>query len=146
MNDAIQNSREGTKLQERFKAEYDKTKAAMDKKGQDLERRANDFNGIQGTLSEAEREKRRAALTQEIEAFQAETEKASRDFMASMEKAMGPLYDRAEKAVGELAKARGYLAVVENGTENAIIYASPGISVVDVTPEITAALDGRKPK
>jgi outer membrane protein len=141
---AIEASNEGRALQDKFKATYDKTNEKMQQKGKDLERRADEFNAAQASMTDADRDKRRSALEKEIADFEKETEKASQDFRASVEKAMTPLLERAEKIVADLAKANDWLAVVENGSENAIIYANPQVAVLDITSELTQALNSKK--
>ncbi|MDR2338963.1 MAG: OmpH family outer membrane protein [Deltaproteobacteria bacterium] len=144
MGKAIDASSEGKSLNGKFGAEYEKTRTRLNDKGKDLERRANEFNQNQASMSEKDRESKRVALTKELEAFDKETEKANQDFRATVEKGMLPLYQRAEKVVQDLAKKGNYLAVVENGTDNAVLFSGPGIAVVDITNEVTLGLDGKK--
>jgi outer membrane protein len=144
MGKAIEESNEGKALQDKFKSTFEATRVKMDQKGAELEKRVTDFNRNQNSIPESEREKTMASLEKEISDFEKETEAESQKFRASVEEAMNPLYDRAEAIVMELARTQNYLAVVENGSANAIIYAEPSISVVDITPEVIKALNGKR--
>jgi outer membrane protein len=144
MTKAIEDSTEGRTLRDKFKADFEATNTKMSEKGAALERKANEFNQNQANMSDKDREKNRIALEKEITDFEAETEKASQDFRAAVEKAMNPLYARAEQIVSDLAKANNYLIVVENGSANAIIFADPSISVVDITADVTKAVNAKK--
>ncbi|MDR2406182.1 MAG: OmpH family outer membrane protein [Deltaproteobacteria bacterium] len=144
MTKAIDDSNEGKSLQNKFKSEFDKTKGKLDEKGRSLETRANDFGRKQATMAEAERDKTRNALEKEIEAYQNETQKASDDFKAAVGKAMTPLLTRAEKLIQDISKENKYLAVVENGSQNAVIYMDPSITAVDITGDVTKALNSKR--
>ncbi|MDR2200025.1 MAG: OmpH family outer membrane protein [Deltaproteobacteria bacterium] len=143
MTKAIEESATGKSLQAKFKSDFDKTSEKMNQRGKDLEKKVEEFNRTQGALSESEREKAKTALEKEIGDFEKETRKASDDFRSQVEKAMSPLYDRAEKIASDLAKTNKYTAVVENGSANAIIYAEPRIAVVDITGDVTKALNAK---
>jgi outer membrane protein len=144
MGKAIEDSNEGKRLQERFKGTFELTNTKMKDKGDALEKKVNDFNKNQASMSTEERERAQNSLRKELEDYNKETQKASDEFKASVEKAMDPLIKKAETIVQDLSKSNNYLAVVENGTENAIIYADTSLSVVDITAEVTNALNSQR--
>ncbi|MDR1166688.1 MAG: OmpH family outer membrane protein [Deltaproteobacteria bacterium] len=147
MAQAIDDSRDGQaaskKIAARYQAKLDALKAKEDKLSQKTEL----FNLDAASLSQSDLDKRRAALEKEAAALQAEFDKAGADLQSEAEKTYGPLYDRAAKIVSDLAAERGLLMVMNTGEdfENAVIFAAANAHFVDLTADVTKALDaGRK--
>jgi Skp family chaperone for outer membrane proteins len=83
----------------------------------------------------------KSALQRDVGLFREEAAQATRDFQAKMDKALDPVHSRAVKEAAALAKARGWLALVDSCMKDPAEAFAPGLKVEIATQDVTKALD-----
>jgi outer membrane protein len=142
---AIDNSKQGAAANKKVQKKFDELSAKLQAKEKELQAKVDAFNTAAPTLTPEERSRREADLEKDVAAYQAQADAANTDMETMADANYGPIYDKAVALVGDIASQKGLAAVLENSSEDkATIYSASYTKFVDITDEVTAALDKKR--
>ncbi|MDR2354466.1 MAG: OmpH family outer membrane protein [Deltaproteobacteria bacterium] len=139
---AIDDSQVGKAASQKLQERYDRIQAQLDTKRQALEKKVQALNQEASSLSYESYNSKREALEKETRALQEEIEKSSAEFKKAADALYGPIYDRAESHLKRIATEKGLIAVID-GEKSSVLFAVPNTRFLNLTEEITQALDNQ---
>jgi outer membrane protein len=133
----ISDSKKGKAAQAKLKNKEDSLKKTLEPKAQNLQKKRDELEKAVPTLSQEAFEKRRDDLTKEYNAFVQEEQKAVEDMQKLQNDTMQPLLQSIQTVVGNIAKERGYILVIDV-TGGGVVFAE---SSLDITNDVIKAVD-----
>ncbi|MDR0548956.1 MAG: OmpH family outer membrane protein [Deltaproteobacteria bacterium] len=134
---AVDDSKAGKTAKNKLKAKHESLQKSLEAKEKELEKKDRDLKNQVATLNQEALEKRRGEFLKEIQTYRDQAQKASEEMQKALNDALSPIYSKAEQAAAKLASERGFTAVLD-AKEGGVIFFQ---SSIDITPEITKALD-----
>lgn len=139
MQKAIQSTTAGKKAKEILDQEYQKRKAKLDKKRQDIEAMTKDLEKKKNLMSEEALQRRQMEIQEEMLKFQKEVGEQQLEMQKKEEELARPILEKMRKIIDKLALEKNLDLVIEN--KGQILYLKP---TLDITDEVVKVFEKEK--
>jgi len=136
---AIQGTQSGRQAKEALDGEFQKRKAKLDKKKNDIESMGKDLEKKKNLMSEEALQKKQMEIQEEMMKFQKEVAENQLEIQKKEEELVKPIIDRMRVTIEKVAKAKGLTMVLEN--KGQVIFAS---KESDITDDVVKAFEKEK--
>lgn len=140
MQKAIQSTTAGKKAKESLDAEFQKRKGTLDKSKADIEKMGQDLEKKKSVLSEEVLGKKQMELQEEMMKFQKKVGENQLDLQKKEEELLKPILTKMKAVVEKVASEKGYTMVLEAKGQN-VLYAQKD---ADLTDDVVKAFEKEK--
>jgi outer membrane protein len=127
---AIQETEEGKNARNRLRGEFEQRKAAIDKKGADLEKMQQEYDKQQAVLSDDAKRKKQEEFQKLLIDARKSANELQEDMAGKEQQAMQGILQKLQSIVAEIAEREGLTFVIDKAT---LLY---GPQAADVTNEV----------
>jgi outer membrane protein len=139
MQKAIQATQSGKKAKDSLDAEFQKRKAKLDKKKNDIEAMGKDLEKKKNLMSEEALQKKQMEIQEEMMKFQKEVAENQLEIQKKEEELVKPIVEKMRATIEKVAKAKNLTMVIEN--KGQVLFASKEI---DITEDVVKAFENEK--
>lgn len=138
----VEKSKDGKKLNDELKKEFEKRQKEIEKKKADLDKMNEDIEKKKSVLSEEALQKRSIEFQGEVQKVREAMAKSQMEFQKKQNELYEPIIKKLKSIIEKVAKDKGYSMVIRsNQTEQIVLYAA---AEHDLTDEVVSALDKDK--
>lgn len=106
----------------------------------EFQRMADEYEKNRSTMNETKQRETEENLQEMYNRIQQQAQQNQQDFQRAQQEKLQPIFDKVRKAIEEVAKAGGYVYIMEKGS---VLYINEALSK-DVTTEVRAQLNKMK--
>lgn len=139
---ALVSTKDGQKAATDLTSRFNPKKADFEKRQNDINQLQDQLNRGRNTLSDEARQNLMREIDQKTKSLKYDTEDAQSDLTQQEQKIMGELFGRLRAVVDKYAKDNGYVLVLDDSSQQTMVYAS---SSIDITRDIIELYDKNSP-
>lgn len=139
---ALVSTKDGQKAANEITSRFQPKKAEFDKRQNEINQLQDQLNRGRNTLSDEARQNLVREIDQKTKSLKYDTEDAQAELNNTEQKIMGELYGRIRAVVDKYAKDNGYILVLDDSSQQMLVYAS---SAIDITRDIIELYDKNSP-
>lgn len=139
---ALVSTKDGQKAASEITARFQPKKAEFEKRQNEINQLQDQLNRGRNTLSDEARQNLVRDIDQKTKSFNRDREDAEAELNNTEQKIMGELYGRIRAVVDKYAKDNGYILVLDDSSQQMMVYAS---SSIDITRDIIELYDKNSP-
>lgn len=139
---ALVSTKDGQKAANELNSRFTPKKADFEKRQNDINQLQDQLNRGRNTLSEDARQNLIREIDQKTKSLKYDTEDAQSELNQQEQKIMGELFGRLRAVVDKYAKDNGYVLVLDDSSQQTMVYAS---SAIDITRDIIELYDKNSP-
>jgi len=139
---ALVSTKDGQKAAGELNSKFTPKKADFEKRQNDINQLQDQLNRGRNTLSDEARQNLIREIDQKTKSLKYDTEDAQTDLNQQEQKIMGELFGRLRAVVDKYAKDNGYVLVLDDSSQQTMVYAS---SAIDITRDIIELYDKNSP-
>ena len=135
---ALVSTKDGQKAANEITTRFSPKKADFEKRQNELTQLQDQLNRGRNTLSDEARQNLVREIDQKTKSLKYDTEDAQAELNQEEQKIMGELFARVRAVVDKYAKDNGYVLVLDDSSQQVMVYAS---SSIDITRDIIELYD-----
>ena len=139
---ALVSTKDGQKAASELTNRFQPKKTEFDKRQNEINQLQDQLNRGRNTLSDDARQNLVREIDQKTKSLKYDTEDAQAELNNTEQKIMGELYGRIRAVVDKYAKDNGYILVLDDSSQQMMVYAS---SSIDITRDIIELYDKNSP-
>ena len=139
---ALVSTKDGQKAASELTNRFQPKKTEFDKRQNEINELQDKLNRGRNTLSDDARQNLVREIDQKTKSLKYDTEDAQAELNNTEQKIMGELYGRIRAVVDKYAKDNGYILVLDDSSQQMMVYAS---SSIDITRDIIELYDKNSP-
>jgi outer membrane protein len=139
---ALVSTKDGQKAANEITTRFSPKKADFEKRQNELNQLQDQLNRGRNTLSDEARQNLVREIDQKTKSLKYDTEDAQTELNQEEQKIMGELFGRVRAVVDKYAKDNGYVLVLDDSSQQVMVYAS---SSIDITRDIIELYDKNSP-
>ena len=139
---ALVSTKDGQKAANDITTRFNPKKAEFEKRQTELSNLQDQLNRGRNTLSDEARQNLVREIDQKTKSLKYDTEDAQAELNQEEQKIMGELFGRIRAVVDKYAKDNGYVLVLDDSSQQTMVYAS---SSIDITRDIIELYDKNSP-
>jgi len=139
---ALVSTKDGQKAANEITTRFAPKKADFEKRQNELNQLQDQLNRGRNTLSDEARQNLVREIDQKTKSLKYDTEDAQAELNQEEQKIMGELFGRVRAVVDKYAKDNGYVLVLDDSSQQVMVYAS---SSIDITRDIIELYDKNSP-
>jgi outer membrane protein len=139
---ALVSTKDGQKAATELTSRFNPKKADFEKRQNDINQLQDQLNRGRNTLSDEARQNLMREIDQKTKSLKYDTEDAQSELTQEEQKIMGELFGRVRAVVDKYAKDNGYVLVLDDSSQQTMVYAS---SSIDITRDIIELYDKNSP-
>ena len=139
---ALVSTKDGQKAANDITTRFSPKKADFEKRQNELNNLQDQLNRGRNTLSDEARQNLMREIDQKTKSLKYDTEDAQTELNQEEQKVMGELFGRIRAVVDKYAKDNGYVLVLDDSSQQTMVYAS---STIDITRDIIELYDKNSP-
>jgi outer membrane protein len=139
---ALVSTKDGQKAANDITSRFNPKKAEFEKRQNDINQLQDQLNRGRNTLSDEARQNLMREIDQKTKSLKYDTEDAQSELTQEEQKIMGELFGRLRAVVDKYAKDNGYVLVLDDSSQQTMVYAS---SSIDITRDIIELYDKNSP-
>jgi outer membrane protein len=138
MQEAIKDTKDGKKAEERLKTEVEKRQKTLQAEGEKIQKAMEDLRKQGMVMDEKTRQEKEVAIQKQMQAFEASKMSSQQEFQKLDQEISEPIIKKIRSIVAQVSKDKGYTLVIDTGS---VIYAN---DQDDITDEVIKRYDSKK--